>query len=359
MRKSWLIAGAAIAATAGASQAAEVELFGIHTPSLGKWAVYARISDVNSTSGDGIEVVGMSSISINVLNNTVAGAGTSTVTASQVTLPSGVSKYVDMTAWPDASEGIGYGFWVKDLRRNGTIGATGAREISATQYAIYDRPLTTVPYNKLVLPGVGISAGSVTKNDTTGGDFKTSTSWAYPVQVASGSYTPAGATGAGANVGLKMEYIDLGGGSVNLLRPSFQFGNDYSIEAPVASKVVDARAYTLGAPAGTAGTTVKAGQGDANLDGTVNFNDLLLLAKNYGKESKTWFEGDFDYSGNVNFNDLLVLAKNYGKPVPSSPEFGAAFNAEIASAFAAVPEPGTLGLIGLGIPALCARRRRK
>ena len=369
MRKSWLIAGA-VAATAGAAQAAEVELFGIHTPSLGKWAVYARISDTSSTSGDGIEVLGLSSIAINVLNNTVSGAGTSTVTASQVTLPSGVSKYVDAAKWPDAPEGIGYGFWVKDLRRNGTIGATGAREISATQYAIYPKPTTTVPYNRLVLPGVGITAGSVVKNDTTGGDFKTSTSWGYPVQVASGSYTPAGAAGAGANVGLKMEYVDSGGGSVNLLRPSFQFGNEYDIEAPrgplispgvweSGTYVVDARKYTLNAPAGTTGTTVKAGQGDANLDGAVNFVDLLALAKNYNKEGKTWFEGDFDYTGNVNFNDLLALAKNYNKPVPSSPEFGAEFSADLASAFAAVPEPGTLGVVGMGLMGLLGRRRRK
>jgi hypothetical protein len=355
MRKGWLIAGA-VAATAGAAQAAEVELFGIHTPSLGKWAVYARISDVNSTAGDGLEVVGLSSIGINVLNNTAAGVGTSTVTSSVNTLPKGVSKYVDTTRWPEAPEGVGYGFWIKDLRKDGTIGADGAREISATQYAIYPKPVTTIPYQRLVLTGVGLTPGAVVQNDTTGGDYKTSTSWAGPVQVASGNYTPAGTTGAGANLGLKLSYIDATSGSVNLLRP---VGTDFAIEAPTKASVTDARNFTLGQNNVSDFTTIKAGQGDANLDGQVNFNDLLILARNYGKDSKSWFEGDFDYSGAVNFSDLLALAKNYGKPVPSSPEFSASFNADVASAFAAVPEPGTLSVLGLGAIGVMGRRRRK
>jgi hypothetical protein len=55
--------------------------------------------------------------------------------------------------------------------------------------------------------------------------------------------------------------------------------------------------------------------GDANHDGTVNFADLLILAKNYGGAGKTWAQGDFNGDGVVNFADLLVLAKNYGHTV--------------------------------------------
>ncbi|HQY87500.1 MAG TPA: hypothetical protein PK402_02505, partial [Tepidisphaeraceae bacterium] len=36
--------------------------------------------------------------------------------------------------------------------------------------------------------------------------------------------------------------------------------------------------------------------GDANLDHTVNFADLLRLAQNYNGTSKHWFQGDFDYN---------------------------------------------------------------
>jgi hypothetical protein len=62
--------------------------------------------------------------------------------------------------------------------------------------------------------------------------------------------------------------------------------------------------------------------GDANRDRTVNFADLLTLAKNYGQTGMTFAEGDFDYNGLVNFNDLLILARNYGKtlaaPLPAA-----------------------------------------
>ena len=122
MRK-WLVAGG-LAAIAGVAQGADVEIFGIHTPAVGKWAVYARLTNVGGASG-------ISSISVDVLNNTGA-AGTSTVTSSAVTLPSGVSRYTDPQRWPEATEGVGYGFWVPNLRRNGDIDSTGATGISAS-----------------------------------------------------------------------------------------------------------------------------------------------------------------------------------------------------------------------------------
>ena len=53
--------------------------------------------------------------------------------------------------------------------------------------------------------------------------------------------------------------------------------------------------------------------GDANHDRTVDFSDLLILAKNYGKTGGlTAADGDFNYDGSVDFSDLLLLAKKYG-----------------------------------------------
>jgi autotransporter-associated beta strand protein len=82
--------------------------------------------------------------------------------------------------------------------------------------------------------------------------------------------------------------------------------------------------------------------GDANLDRSVNFDDLLKLAQNYGTTGKTWVDGDFDYDGAVNFDDLLALAQNYGGTVSISelaPLTSAAFAGDFAMALSLVPEP--------------------
>jgi autotransporter-associated beta strand protein len=59
--------------------------------------------------------------------------------------------------------------------------------------------------------------------------------------------------------------------------------------------------------------------GDANLDGIVNFADLLVVAQNFNRTLDThgnaidWADGDFNYDGKVNFADLLLVAQNFNK----------------------------------------------
>jgi hypothetical protein len=57
--------------------------------------------------------------------------------------------------------------------------------------------------------------------------------------------------------------------------------------------------------------------GDANHDRSVNFSDLLILAKNYNQAGRSFSQGNFDYSadGVVGFNDLLLLAQRYNTSV--------------------------------------------
>jgi hypothetical protein len=74
--------------------------------------------------------------------------------------------------------------------------------------------------------------------------------------------------------------------------------------------------------------------GDTNGDNVTNFDDLLVLAKNYNKSGLGYTAGDFDFNGVVNFDDLLLLAKNYNSSLPSPGALP-----DLAPAMAAVLDP--------------------
>ena len=102
-------------------------------------------------------------------------------------------------------------------------------------------------------------------------------------------------------------------------------------------------------------------RGDATLDGTVNFDDLIQLAQSYNQSGKTWIQGDSDYNGVVNFDDLIPLAQNYNSSVASGLLVlgdSSAFTADWALAQSLVPEPTTLAALGLLASAGVHRRRR-
>jgi hypothetical protein len=91
--------------------------------------------------------------------------------------------------------------------------------------------------------------------------------------------------------------------------------------------------------------------GDANLDGSVGFADLVAVAQHYGTSdgSATWSTGDLNYDGNVGFADLVAVAQNYGGALPSAviPGASADFANDMAQAFGSVPEPGSLNIVAL------------
>jgi hypothetical protein len=54
--------------------------------------------------------------------------------------------------------------------------------------------------------------------------------------------------------------------------------------------------------------------GDASLDKTVGFADLVAVAQHYGQSTNAnWDQGDFNFDGAVGFADLVVVAQNYGR----------------------------------------------
>ena len=86
--------------------------------------------------------------------------------------------------------------------------------------------------------------------------------------------------------------------------------------------------------------------GDANLDGTVDFSDLLILAQHYGLTGTAqWTDGDFTNDNNVGFDDLLLLAQHYGQSQAA------------AASISSVPEPACL-LGGVLSGAILLFRRR-
>jgi hypothetical protein len=103
--------------------------------------------------------------------------------------------------------------------------------------------------------------------------------------------------------------------------------------------------------------------GDVNLDGSVDFLDLAKLAQSYNVTDGTrqWSTGDVNYDGNTDFLDLAKLAQNYNTALPSAPIPGASadFQADLARAFAEVPEPGAIALLGVCGAAMMTRRRRR
>lgn len=91
-------------------------------------------------------------------------------------------------------------------------------------------------------------------------------------------------------------------------------------------------------------------KGDTNLDGTVDFADLLSLAQHYSLPSGAiWTQGDSNYDGAVDFGDLLSLAQNYSRSVTGS------FESDWTMAKSLAPEPASAGVVAL----LAAVRRSR
>ncbi|HEX4055154.1 MAG TPA: PEP-CTERM sorting domain-containing protein [Tepidisphaeraceae bacterium] len=108
--------------------------------------------------------------------------------------------------------------------------------------------------------------------------------------------------------------------------------------------------------------------GDTNLDGAVNSLDFSVLASNFGKKvSGGWQVGDFAYDGVVSSVDFGLFADNFGKSASgasvalSAGDWAAldAFAAANGISLSSVPEPASVGFVGIvGLGILTRRRRR-
>jgi hypothetical protein len=81
----------------------------------------------------------------------------------------------------------------------------------------------------------------------------------------------------------------------------------------------DALGYADGSLDG--GTAAQPGQvlvkytlnGDGNLDGVVNFQDLVVVVQNFNKSGTDWATGNFNFGASTNFGDLVAVVQNFNK----------------------------------------------
>jgi hypothetical protein len=94
--------------------------------------------------------------------------------------------------------------------------------------------------------------------------------------------------------------------------------------------------------------------GDANLNGTVDFNDLFAVGEHLNTTGNDWAQGNFNYSPNgvVDFNDLFLLGQNLNQTLVLPPSVQTQ-NTD------AVPEPASLGFASVCAFSLLPRRRRR
>jgi PEP-CTERM motif/Dockerin type I domain len=94
--------------------------------------------------------------------------------------------------------------------------------------------------------------------------------------------------------------------------------------------------------------------GDANLDGTINGADYLLIDNGFNIVATGWRNGDFNYDGVINGDDYTLIDNSFNTEPAGNPLASASPASQIA-----IPEPTSFSLLGLGAACLLRRRRNQ
>ena len=318
LMKAAAFAATAVAASAIPAAATTVQLTLSLDSSTTSFSVFEQ--NLNPTDTVGLEGLGFD----------VTGAGGASVVSVTNRLPTGNDDELGPT---------GFTFF----RSNGTLAGGSDKDISGFQnpgtYSVNTAGDVTNVY-----AGVGNKAEMINVGDS--GGTPTNKAVALPVLVATGKYSGTSGTLTVASDPSR----------VALLPDPQTF--------PTVGPGQTSPTYMTHSPDMVTGQTVPLGgmqrlPGDADLDGMVGFDDLVTVARNYGKNNAMWQDGDFNADGNVGFDDLVILARNYGKTMTAGQlaALDPSIRAEVEQAFAQVPEPSLSPLIVLAAAGLVRRRR--
>jgi autotransporter-associated beta strand protein len=107
--------------------------------------------------------------------------------------------------------------------------------------------------------------------------------------------------------------------------------------------------------------------GDADLSGHVDGTDYSMIDVGFNSQAGDtplagWVNGDFNYDGKIDGSDYSLIDNAFnmqGSNGLASPMNMVAANTSEIAGVGAVPEPGSLMLLGMGAVGLLSRRRRK
>jgi hypothetical protein len=205
---------------------------------------------------------------------------------------------------------------------------------------------------------------------------------AYNVGAVQPVYDPSAPIDIGTS-GILINYASAASDPISIIQSALRIGYNggtWTGNGIVSSAAAaDPQHYAIGYADGdnaadAANTGIPAGEleviytlsGDANLSGTVDLSDLVIVAADFGMTDADWAQGDVNYDGNVDLSDLVIIASNFGASLSSaqSADFGSNFAAEWQLALAetrgadvTVPEPAGAVLACAAIAGLLIRGR--
>lgn len=97
--------------------------------------------------------------------------------------------------------------------------------------------------------------------------------------------------------------------------------------------------------------------GDANLSGKVDADDYFQIDSNYGLAGTahlSFNNGDFNYDGVINGDDYMLIDSGFSAS-QANPDFATGM---ALGGVSAVPEPASIGMLGIAAAGLLGRRRR-